>query len=132
MPRNETTSEPARRLRRNATPAEKALWQRLRRRQVGGVKFRWQPWLPGDYYADFCCIEERLVVEVDEIHHAQPGYEQADERRTQSLRGEGYEVIRFSNAAVVGDPDRVVAQIAKAIEEQRIRRPCRPRRMAGR
>ena len=72
------------------------------------------------------------MVAVDGIHHAQPGDEQADERRTHSLRGEGYEVIRFSNAAVVGDPDRVVAQIAKAIEEQRIRRPCRPRRIAGR
>ena len=72
MARDETITERARRLRREATPAERTLWQRLRGRQVSGVKFRWLHWLPDDCYADFCCIEERLVVEVDGIHHAQP------------------------------------------------------------
>ena len=43
-----------------------------------------------------------------------------------------YEVIRFSNEDVMADPDRVVEQIAKAIEQQRIRRPYRVRRIAGR
>ena len=71
-------------------------------------------------------------MEVDGIHHAQPGNAQADERRTDSLRAEGYEVIRFSNEEVMVDPDRVVEQIAKAIEQQRIRRPYRVRRIAGR
>ena len=132
MPGEETITQRARRLRREATPAERVLWQRLRRRQVCGVKFRWQHWLPGNHYGDFCCIEERLVVEVDGIHHAQPGYEQADMRRTQSLRAAGYEVIRFSNEEVLGDPDRVVARIARAVEAQRIRHPYRPRRSMGR
>ncbi len=30
--------EPSRELRRKPTPAEKALWERLRRKQIGGVE----------------------------------------------------------------------------------------------
>ena len=43
------------------------------------------------------------MVEVDGIHHPQPGHEEADERRTQGLRAAGYEVIRFSTEEVLGD-----------------------------
>jgi hypothetical protein len=42
----------ARALRRDATPAERRLWQGLRRHQVGGLKFRRQVPL-GPYIADF-------------------------------------------------------------------------------
>lgn len=43
-----------RRLRNNATDTERALWQRLRARQLDGCKFRRQhPF--GDYILDFVC-----------------------------------------------------------------------------
>jgi very-short-patch-repair endonuclease len=53
-----------RRLRRNATDAEKALWRLLRDRALGGAKFRRQCPI-GRYVADFACLGSRLVVEAD-------------------------------------------------------------------
>jgi hypothetical protein len=41
---------------------------RLRRRQLQGHKFRRQVPI-GPYFADFACLDARLVVEVDGDHH---------------------------------------------------------------
>ena len=58
------TIEFAKSLRRDMTPCEKLLWERLRRKNIRGVKFRRQH--PIEYYiADFYCHEARLVIEVD-------------------------------------------------------------------
>src|SRR5207244_3561131 len=69
----------ARRLRQNRTEAERALWARLRRKQLDGVRFRQQVPL-GGYVVDFLCFERRLIVEVDGGQHslAMP----ADQART--------------------------------------------------
>jgi very-short-patch-repair endonuclease len=46
------------------------LWNRIRNRQLGGVKFvRQEP--IGRYYADFVCRERRIVVELDGGQHAE-------------------------------------------------------------
>ena len=72
----------ARRLRAESTDVERKLWAVLRSRQLGGVKFRRQ--FPIDnYFADFACVEARLIVELDGGQHSdQVDY---DERRTQAL-----------------------------------------------
>ncbi len=61
-------TERARALRNAATPAERALWQHLSRRQTGGAKFCRQLQI-GHYYADFLCRELALVVECDGFSH---------------------------------------------------------------
>ena len=54
----------ARDLRQNRTKAERRLWSILRGSKLDGFKFRRQH--PIDrYFADFACLEARLVVEVD-------------------------------------------------------------------
>lgn len=54
----------AQQLRRDSSGIEWRLWYRLRRRQLTRRKFRRQvPIRP--YFADFACLEARLVVEVD-------------------------------------------------------------------
>jgi very-short-patch-repair endonuclease len=58
-------TEFARELRRDATDAERFLWQRLRNGALG-VKFRRQHPLAG-YVLDFCCLGHRLVIELDGI-----------------------------------------------------------------
>lgn len=104
----------ARELRKNPTPAERKLWQRLRRRQVNGHRFRRQHPI-GCYIADFCCIQQRLVVEIDgPIHRQQRA---RDRERTEALETEGYHVLRFTNTEVEGDVERVVAEIAAACKE---------------
>ena len=54
----------AKEMRRRMTPAEAVLWEALRDRRLGGLKFRWQQVL-GACVLGFCCPAARLVVEVD-------------------------------------------------------------------
>jgi very-short-patch-repair endonuclease len=57
-----------------------------------GVKFRRQHPI-GPFFVDFCCVERRLVIELDGGQHATQ--RDADARRTTFLADEGYHVIRF-------------------------------------
>jgi very-short-patch-repair endonuclease len=54
----------ARKMRADSTKAENVLWQALRNKQLGGLKFKRQVPLDG-YILDFVCFEARLIVEVD-------------------------------------------------------------------
>ncbi len=55
-------------LRQSMTPAEVILWQRLRRRQFNGIRFRHQQPI-GPYIVDFYCSPLRLVIELDGESH---------------------------------------------------------------
>jgi very-short-patch-repair endonuclease len=43
---------------------ERLLWSQLRRNQLDGIHFRRQRPI-GPYFADFCCIKSRLIIELD-------------------------------------------------------------------
>ena len=88
----------ARMLRKNQTDAERALWQRLRNRQLLGVKFRRQVPIKG-YIADFAALEIKLIIELDGSQHIDN--KAADEFRTGFLQREGYKVIRLWNNDVL-------------------------------
>lgn len=79
-----TTLENSRRLRRELTDAECKLWGVLRGGQLEGLKFRRQHPIP-PYVADFCCIEKKLIVELDGSQHT----ESNDAPRTRVLRSQG-------------------------------------------
>ena len=102
----------ARSLRKNPTDAERALWQRIRLRQLEGRKFRRQHPL-GRYVVDFVCLDERLIVELDGGQHA--GQVPSDSNRTAWLQGEGFRVLRFWNHVVLGDIEAVLEVIRGAV-----------------
>jgi len=106
--------ESARLLRKHLTPAEQALWSRLRDRQLAGIKFRRQHPL-GPFVADFYCAESRLVVELDGGVHDQ--MQERDANRTVEFEQRGYRVIRFSNARVLHEIEQVLEEIRVACEE---------------
>ncbi len=106
----------ARRLRRNQTDAERKLWSRLRARQLNGVKFRRQHPI-GRYIVDFCCPESKVVVELDGGHHALQI--QADQRRTEFLAQDGYQVLRFWDHEALANLDGVLDQIDNAVSQSR-------------
>ncbi|RDE04926.1 endonuclease domain-containing protein [Sphingomonas aracearum] len=106
------TIDRARELRRDATSAEKLLWQVLRGSALDGHKFRRQQRL-GPFYGDFVCQQQRLVVEIDGDMHVHTTEE--DARRTAFLQREGYRVLRFSNAEVLENIDGVAHAIASAL-----------------
>lgn len=115
MPLHQSTpagTQKARRLRRDQSPAELILWRCLRNRQLDGLKFRRQ--FPARLYiVDFCCIEKKLVVEVDGGSHI--GKEEYDRTRTAWLEGEGFQVIRFTNTMVYDQLDAVIEEIRSTI-----------------
>ena len=100
--------ERARTLRAESTEVERKLWALLRGRRLGAVKFRRQ--VPIDrYFADFACVEARLVVELDGgQHNDQADY---DEERTKTLEACGWRVIRFWNTDVMDNADGVADTI---------------------
>ncbi len=98
----------ARKLRRNMTPAEKLLWQRLRANRLGGWHFRRQQIIDG-FIVDFYCHQADLVIEVDgPIHLHQRA---ADQRREEVLKTKGLRVIRFKNEEIESDLDLVCKRI---------------------
>ncbi|MEG3177326.1 DUF559 domain-containing protein [Sphingomonas sp. RB3P16] len=101
----------ARELRRASTPAETKLWSVLRSSALDGHKFRRQQRL-GPFFADFVCQAARLVVEIDGETHV--GNEERGVRRTAFLEREGYRVLRFSNADVMGNVEGVAQVIRSA------------------
>jgi adenine-specific DNA-methyltransferase len=107
----------ARTLRRGQTDAERKLWARLRIRQLAGCKFRRQVPI-GRYFADFACVEVKLVVELDGGQHAERA--DHDEARTQALEAMGWRVLRFWNHEVMIETESVMETILAAI---RLARP---------
>ena len=111
-PRN---TERARALRREATPAERALWLFLARSQTGAKFSRQMP--VGPWFADFLCRELRLVVELDGFSHdVAPD---RDVRRDAWMAREGFTVLRFTNADVRDNIEGVVAAIRLEVERLR-------------
>ena len=100
----------ARELRKNMTPAEKLLWQRLRNYQLDGFYFRRQH--PIKYFiADFYCASADLIVEVDGGVHNAPDAQEWDINRTAELEKLGITVIRFTNEEVINDTENVIQKI---------------------
>ena len=87
----------ARSLRQNATEVERKLWSHLRKKQIGGLRFRRQHPL-GPYIVDFFCGSARLVVELDGDQHGEDQNEAYDQKRTLWIEAQGYRVVRFSNS----------------------------------
>ncbi len=111
--RKSITTERARKLRATQISAESLLWQRLRGRKLGGLKFRRQhPIEP--FIVDFACIEKRLIVELDGEHHDHI-YER-DQSRQQQLEDACWQVVRFSNVDVLGDVEAVAIAIARLLD----------------
>jgi very-short-patch-repair endonuclease len=54
--------------RRVMTPAERLLWDKLRKHQVSGYKFRRQHPI-GSYIVDFYCPAKHLAIEIDGDSH---------------------------------------------------------------
>ncbi|WPO44319.1 endonuclease domain-containing protein [Tardiphaga sp. 42S5] len=103
----------ARRLRRDSTDAENALWYRLRARSLDGHKFvRQEP--IGNYIVDLICRERCLIVEVDGGQHAD---NVRDVARDQWLVEHHYRVLRFWNHDVLDNIEGVVEVIATALAE---------------
>ena len=103
----------AQNLRKNQTTEEAKLWYQFLRRYP--LQFRRQcPF--GNYIVDFYCAKAKLVVELDGSQHTDPGNMEYDHIRTEYLRSQGVEVLRFSNLDVMRQFRSVCESIDMAVK----------------
>lgn len=107
----------ARQMRKEPTPAERALWKLLRNRRLAGFKFRRQ--VPfGPYILDNYCARAKLVVEADGDTHATPEGQESDRERDAFLATYGILVLRFWNGTIHHERETVLDCIADACAER--------------
>jgi very-short-patch-repair endonuclease len=110
----------AQQLRREMSRTEWRLWYRLRSRQLMGRKFRRQVPI-GRYFADFACLDAKLVVEVDGEHHGdQLVY---DARRDHWLGEMGFRMLRFWVAEVDENIEGVIETLGDALSTFQVQDP---------
>ena len=111
--------ELAKSLRNTMTYHERLVWEKLKGKQICGLRFRRQH--PIRFFiVDFYCHEAMLVVEVDgEIHYDRIDY---DDGRSAEMEKFGIKVIRFANFEVENNIDKVIKSIETIVKE-RIKRP---------
>ncbi|MES2326135.1 MAG: endonuclease domain-containing protein [Pseudomonadota bacterium] len=121
------TNPHGKRLRREATDAERQLWHHLPNRQLAGFKFRRQVTI-GPFIADFACVDCKVIVEADGGQHGSA----RDAWRTSHLETLGWRVLRFWNNEVLANTFGVLEVILAACEERQKKEPSpRPLPQAG-
>ncbi|HEY7808707.1 MAG TPA: DUF559 domain-containing protein [Croceibacterium sp.] len=112
----------ARAMRRNPTPAQQALWERLKDKQCGFTFNR--EVVMGSAIVDFACKTRWLVVETGGEGEAGATLAALSDRK---LTDVGVRVLRFSDDEVLGNVDAVVKaikdELQKPFERPRIEAP---------
>ena len=104
-------------LRKFPTYEEDVIWGFLKGNQLG-VRFRRQhPIL--FYIADFYCHQLKLVIEIDGSIHNKEEVKINDAIRQRDIEDLGITILRFSNSQVKNNPEIILEQINKKIEEQK-------------
>lgn len=111
--RNRTSQQRAQQLRQNASDTERYLWTRIRRRQLGGYRFRRQVPI-GNYIVDFACLESRLVIELDGSQHG--SHRRLDEAWDLYLQHHGFRVLRFWDNQVFEELEGVLEASMNALQ----------------
>ncbi len=69
------------------------------------------------FIVDFCCIEARLIVELDGGQHSDER-KRYDDLRSQQLIALGFRVIRFWNNEVMREIEGVVQEISRMLRAE--------------
>jgi len=113
--RNDPTLKQRRReLRRNQTEAEKTLWVHLRKKQFYSMKF-FRQYSIGPYMLDFYCPTMKLAVELDGGQHNLCENKEYESVRSEYLKAQGVEVMRFWNHEVLLDMESVLSELTLKI-----------------
>jgi very-short-patch-repair endonuclease len=103
-----------RKLRRNMTDAERLLWSKLRRRQLGGACFYRQR-IIGRFIVDFYCRKGGLIIELDGGQHFDGESKEKDRIRDAFFKERGLRVLRFDNHQVLKNTEVVLGEILRTV-----------------
>ena len=101
----------AKRLRHETTPAEKRLWQLLRK--LEGCHFRRQAAV-GPYVFDFADLGLGILIELDGGVHGLPEVRERDRVKQAWAEGQGFVMLRIPNQYVFGTGEPAVAMVMAA------------------
>ena len=101
-------------LRRNQTEAEKVIWAHLRNKQFYGMKF-FRQYSIGPYILDFYCPTVKLAVELDGGQHSECEHREYDYARSEYLKAQGIDVMRFWNHDVLLDMGSVLTKLTERV-----------------
>ena len=113
--------EMARAAKREPTPAQALLGEKLIAAELGKFKLNRQQVI-GSAIVDFACQPLKVAVLIDE-----GGDEAVTRRRDKSLEAVGILLLRFAAVDVLADPDAVVASIVAAMKARYENQRSRPR-----
>ena len=68
--------------------AKQKFWQAIKEEPINGHRFT-RHVLVEPFIVDFACVENKVIVELDEVAHS------VNEHRTEYLRRQGFQVLRF-------------------------------------
>lgn len=111
------TLKKAKQLRGRMTQEEEKLWNRLKGKQIGGLRFRRQHPIE-TFIVDFYCHSAKLVIELDGTIHLQQRAE--DEKRTEAIEKYNIQVIRFTNEDIIDDLNSVITVITNTVKSRTI------------
>ena len=107
---NRKLKEQARQLRTQMTDSERALLERLRRKQVQSVQFYRQKPI-GNYIVGLYAPKAKIVVEVDGSQHMESERAARDLQRDAFLASQGLRVLRFDDFQVLKEIEGVMEVI---------------------
>ena len=92
------------------TDAERALWSKIRGKQLKGHQlYRQKP--IGNFIVDFYCPKGCLVIELDGGQHYSEEGKTRDDHRDKYMEGIGLQVLRFSDREVFENMRGVIEKI---------------------
>lgn len=98
------------------TDAERALWAKIRRKQLKGYQFYRQKNI-GNYIVDFYCPAAKLIIEVDGGQHYSERGTNKDSIRDHYLASLGFTIMRFSDTDVLGNINGVLERIYDSLSK---------------
>ena len=101
----------SRQLRSIQTNAEKLLWQKLRKRQLG-VRFQRQYVFDNKYIVDFYCASLKLIIEINGGQHND---NHQDDIRDNYIKKRGCKILRFWNNDILENIEGCLSQITNLI-----------------
>jgi very-short-patch-repair endonuclease len=99
------------------TRAETLIWPALRNHRLDGRGFRRQSPI-GPYFADFVCLQRKLIVEADGRTHETPDAKGKDAGRDAWREHAGYRLLRLPDDLVIGGLPIVVERIGARFESR--------------
>ena len=104
------------------TEAEDFFWNLVKGKQLG-LKFRRQ-YVIDNYIVDFACLQAMLIVGIDGGYHSDAEQMLRDAERSDFLRSQGFEVLRFSNEEIMYNTEHAIEKIKKKMDERTANIQC--------